>query len=201
MKMGEDARDIIIHITPLVLRASLEVVYVKENNWGQLEIQRQHSEAKNSDFFFKLEDSLNLHDTVLSVILKSSHYDIIYRKNWSNSLESCISRDVWLHQILAGYRKPEEKTPDRMRNSSPRFSRPLSQDRVLPSGQEVSTNGGGETIIIEACGHTFDKTSIRSHIEMNFINYFGKIWFEQKGQLMVPSCPTCHLRLESFELL
>ena len=32
MKMGEDARDFIINLTPLVLRVSLEVVYIAEPN-------------------------------------------------------------------------------------------------------------------------------------------------------------------------
>ena len=41
MKMGVDARDFIIDLIPLVLRVSLEVVYVDEENQGHLEMQKQ----------------------------------------------------------------------------------------------------------------------------------------------------------------
>ena len=94
MKFGEDARDFIINLTPLVLRVSLEVVYINDPSRAQSVMQNQHYAAKSSDFFSELNDSLNLHTTVLSVLLRTEHYDIIYRRHWTVSFEVCIMRDV-----------------------------------------------------------------------------------------------------------
>ena len=80
MRMGEDARDFIINLTPIVLRISLEVVYVDEPNRGDFEMQYQNYSAEAPSFSCELNDSLNLHSTVLSVLLRTRHYDIIYRK-------------------------------------------------------------------------------------------------------------------------
>ena len=84
MRMGEDARDFVINLIPYVLRVSVDIVYVDERNRGELEMQNQHYSARTSDFFFELDDSLNLHQTVLSVFLKTGHYDLIYRRDWTD---------------------------------------------------------------------------------------------------------------------
>ena len=61
MKMGEDARDIVVKVIPLALRVSVEIVYVDTRNRGVSSMQNQHYAAKTDDFFFELSDSLNLH--------------------------------------------------------------------------------------------------------------------------------------------
>ena len=98
--MGEDARDFIINLTPLMLRVSLEVVFMDTNRNGQMEMQRQLYAAETPDFFLEVDDSLNLHSTVLSVILKGGHYDIIYRNHWNEMLDPCIKREKEIHEIL-----------------------------------------------------------------------------------------------------
>ena len=93
MKMGEDARDFIINIIPLVLRISVDIVYVDERNRGNKEMLNQHYEARTPDYFFELNDSLNLHKEVINLFLKTGHYDIIYKRDWFEGFETLISKD------------------------------------------------------------------------------------------------------------
>ena len=112
MKMGEDARDFIINLTPLVLRVSLEVIYINDPSKAQSVMQNQHYAAESADFFLELNDSLNLHTTVLSVLLRTEHYDIIYRKHWTVSFEECIIRDVEELKRLINEETKESKGKD-----------------------------------------------------------------------------------------
>ena len=112
MKMGEDARDFIINLTPLVLRVSLEVIYINDPSKAQSVMQNQHYAAESADFFLELNDSLNLHTTVLSVLLRTEHYDIIYKRNWTASFEMCIMRDVEELKRLINEETKESKGKD-----------------------------------------------------------------------------------------
>ena len=113
MRDGEDARDFIINLTPLVIRVSLEGVYVDERNRSNLVMERQHYSARMEDFFFEIDDSLNLHSTELSVFLKSGHYDIIYKNNWNPLFQFCVNKakeDPIVESTLgATHRESEEQ--------------------------------------------------------------------------------------------
>ena len=99
MNMGEDARDFIINLIPFMLRVSLEIVYVDEKNRGSQEMQNQLYNAKTTDFYFSLNDSLNLHEKTLYLFLKTGHYDIIYKKNWVENFDQLIKRDLHLEFV------------------------------------------------------------------------------------------------------
>ena len=177
MKMGEDARDFIINLTPLVLRVSLEVFYVDEQGRGELEMLKQSFKAKTTEFFFSLPDSLNLHDEVISVFLKTEHYDIIYRRNWCSSFSLCIRENSNLISKLT------EEAKANMEESNNQEL--VSQDKTQDTKKRITNN----IMILRPCGHSFDHTIHREHIQLNFLRYIEKFWYQKKGIIFYPGCP------------
>ena len=76
---GEDARNLILVVLPLVLRIGINIVELdlkdkRNDNFTQL------YEATAPKYYFSLKDSLNLHQDSISILLKPGHYDGIYKK-------------------------------------------------------------------------------------------------------------------------
>ena len=116
MKMGEDARDTIINIIPLVLRISLEVVYVDEKNRGDNEMKNQHYDANSEDFRFSLEDGLDLHGQTLYLFLKTGHYDIIYKTEDFKEIEGVVEVDEQFNAILRQHKEDQGGSQDLLSN-------------------------------------------------------------------------------------
>ena len=79
-KMGEDARDVVVCIVPLAFRIGLAVVLVdsKEKTQQNLQMETLRFPGKSRDYDLQLEDSLNLPDKTLTLLLSGGHYNMIY---------------------------------------------------------------------------------------------------------------------------
>ena len=155
MRMGEDARNFIINLTPLVLRVSVEVVHEDESNRAHSMIQNQLYEAKSKDFCFELSDSLNLHTSVLSVFLKSQHYDIIYKSSVTSLVDTYAKHEEEFYKAL------EEETKTGSINHLPIELLNLGHSRQDPEPEELKHHEqprSEDSFKIEKCGHVIDYT-------------------------------------------
>lgn len=84
--MGSEAQDLIVELLPIVLRISIRTIILDKSagNGGILEHVKRPFIGKEKVWY---NDSLNLHEAKLTILLKPGHYDILYSKEFLKETE------------------------------------------------------------------------------------------------------------------
>jgi hypothetical protein len=93
LKNGEDARNLVFSIVPLVLRIRITtVLFDLKAISNESFIQTYGAKAPKFNYFLK--DSLNLHHEQLSILLKPGHYDALYSTDFIKQNPLLLQKDM-----------------------------------------------------------------------------------------------------------
>ena len=78
--MGEDARSLLIPILPLILRIKIRTALLDRSTQAN-EVYIEDCKAHMEDYVSPFDETLNLEDNCITLLLKPGHYDILYSEN------------------------------------------------------------------------------------------------------------------------
>ena len=98
LNLGRDAEDLVITVTSLAFRITVNVVFVDARNKdsANLHMETQKYPGSSEDYKLVLPDSLGLHDEGLFLFLKGGHYDLIYQ----DGLDEELGDDAFMSLVV-----------------------------------------------------------------------------------------------------